>query len=614
MPDFKTNDIVKFTVKGQEYYGKVEKVTPTKLTVSDLEDYETHVLSKEKATRLEPVLLDEETYKKFAQYEITVQDIIKDNVVERIVNKDNYVITLEDIFCVIKKLIGEMHDKERFINEWFCYFYDVLVNTEYRGVDNSFYNRNILLGEVLQALMDYAFFDFDFGFDKEYTELQHFFEDERKPLINRRYPRYAKINLLLQLENENSLNCASEEEVALYKKFALELCEVGDERGLLAVGYGSYGGNRVFACDWKKSEECMLKLIETVDDMPDKAFYANTLGYIYYYGRCNNGIPEYEKAYHYFSFAAFNRVYEAEYKIADMYQHGYSVPKSTETARSIISRLYNENLEYIQNGQFDCKFADIAFRMGNLCKVRENLYYPDIDTMLIYYYQASFAIRMRMLESDYYGDRKVADAIETALRDTKEIMNFKHSDKVRRLSISSILYDHLSKGNALDVKAKMLSSGKCKLTIQPHKKWQERYPKRLFITIPELDMCGLYDSITVTVIPCGENEIFCPDKMFTIDSIEGNVFSFDGFPMLFCEDCLFEIKKPKNDSQKHRFVSVQFTPGGKSYDYLCDDTSIKVGDNITLSANGEEKEVPVVNVFEKTESETKLPIKAYKRI
>ena len=35
--------------------------------------------------------------------------------------------------------------------------------------------------------------------------------------------------------------------------------------------------------------------------MPKKAFLANTLGYIYYYGRCNNGNPEYELAYKYAS-------------------------------------------------------------------------------------------------------------------------------------------------------------------------------------------------------------------------------------------------------------------------------------------------------------------------
>ena len=93
---------------------------------------------------------------------------------------------------------------------------------------------------------------------------------------------------------------------------------------------------------------------------------ANTLGYIAYYGRCEDGIPDYETAYKYFSFAAFNGVYEAQYKIADMFQKGNGVTRSPETAQGMIQRLYNENLRYIQRGIFASKFADVALRMGGL--------------------------------------------------------------------------------------------------------------------------------------------------------------------------------------------------------------------------------------------------------
>ena len=126
-------------------------------------------------------------------------------------------------------------------------------------------------------------------------------------------------------------------------------------------------------------------------------------------------------------------------------------------------------------------------------------------------------------------------------------------------------------------------------------------------------MCGFYDSLTVIVKPLG-NETLCPDEQFTVDRMDYNAFYFDGFPVMFCENCTFEIKNPKTDNKKYRFVSVIFGQGGKSYDYLCDDESIKIGDRIKVIANDEEKEVIVVGIFEKNESEMFLPIKKYKRI
>ena len=272
-----------------------------------------------------------------------------------------------------------------------------------------------------------------------------------------------------------------------------------------------------------------------------------------------------------------------------------------------------KNIKYIENGEFDCKFADIALRMGNYCKDTNDPYESDFDEMLKYYYQADFAVRMRMKQTNYYGDCKVAKAIDNALAETKEAIEFKTQNKIEWLSICSIFHDYLSSGNKLDVRAKKMAAGKIKLIFKPHSKWQEKYTGRVFITIPDLDMCGLYDSLTVIVKPLGE-EIDYPEEQFTVDRMDYHAFYFDGFPVMFCDNCIFEIKKPKTDSKKYRFVSVVFGQGGKSYDYLCDDESIKIGDKIKVTANNEGKEVTVVSIFEKTENEASLPIKRYKQI
>lgn len=612
MSEFKINDIVTFSQNGRYTYGRVVKVTEKRLTVFDFGIFDETVISKEKAKPVPPIPLGRETYKKLARYEITLTDVVKNNIPESIVNAGNYTVTISDLLCVLKKLRAEKIDFETFGYEWFYYFDDVLSETEYENTDNDYYNENTVLEEIHDCLL--FFEDYEINFDKLIGDVETFLSDKNKPLLKRRFTENAKIDLVRSLNDDTNLEMATEDEVTLYTKFAKELCEKNNREGLLAVGYGSYGGNRAFPCDWKKSEECMLKLIETVNTMPDQAFYANTLGYIYYYGRCNNRVPEYDKAYKYFSFAAFNQIFEAEYKIADMYRNGYGVPKSPETALNIIDRLYEENLQIFQKGIFNCKFADVAFRLGNICKDEKDSSQDHYYCALAYYYQADFAIRMRMLEANNYGDEKVAQAIRKAFDEAKELVNFKPQKTIGFYDISHIFQSFLKGGNLLELKIKALSHGKYKLTFRAHNKHGEACPKRLFITIPELDMCGMYDSLTVTVTPHFYESVFCDEGTFLIDEMQYDRFSFDGFPVFICEDCEYKIKRPSQSDRKYRFVSVRFGPSEKTYDYLCENDNAKIGDSVTVQINKETAEATVVRIFEKSENEIEFPLKFYKKL
>lgn len=120
------------------------------------------------------------------------------------------------------------------------------------------------------------------------------------------------------------------------------LAESDDPNALEAFGYACYGGdNPVFECDWVKARDCFLKLcsLDTADDL-DKCYFANTLGYIFYYGRCNDGVPENEKALKYFTVGANGGIYESMYKLADMYINGYGTDKNKRAAEYLISSVY----------------------------------------------------------------------------------------------------------------------------------------------------------------------------------------------------------------------------------------------------------------------------------
>lgn len=615
MTEFTIGDIVKYRIASKTGCGRVLHITPKKLQIYDFEANVTITVAKDCAEILPKILLGAEMYARFARYEITVQDIVKDNVWQNIVNADNYRITLEDLLCVLEKIVLHNTDEDTFFDEWFCCISEEIENYSSDETPESFYGREYIFKKVFSELECWMYFAMSPDLHVLIDEIKMFLEDENKPLTERRFSDDEKISFVQFFDNDSHLNDANEDEVTLFVRFARELCEKENPVGLTVVGYGCYGGNRAFACDWKKSEECVLKLFELSEDEQDRSFFANTLGYIYYYGRTTNGVPDYEKAYKYFSFAAFNGVYEAQYKIADMYRNGYGVIKSRRTAENIVSRLYYENSEYIQKGIFDSKFADVAFRLGNLYKDDKNYYESDFEKMLDLYYQARFAIRMRMNETNYYGDEKVAAAIDDALAQTKKAIDFKPVKKTIWYSLYSLFYDYLNNGGMLDIKVKEMANSKYKLVFKVHNRRNDEKVKRLFITIPELDMCGLYDTVTITAVCDSDTSfVFCTEETVTVDSMEDDSFSFDGVPCVFLQDCYFEIRKPKNDEKLHRFVSVQFNPGGYLYDYLCDDENIKVGDKVKITALGEEKEVTVVKIFEKTESETSLPFKAYKKL
>ena len=62
-----------------------------------------------------------------------------------------------------------------------------------------------------------------------------------------------------------------------------------------------------------------------------------------------------------------------------------------------------------------------------------------------------FAIRMRMLETHYYGDNKVRKAIREALDATKQALFFRPRRTTKYYALSHLLADALSDGRKLDL-------------------------------------------------------------------------------------------------------------------------------------------------------------------
>ena len=73
-------------------------------------------------------------------------------------------------------------------------------------------------------------------------------------------------------------------------------------------------------------------------------------------------------------------------------------------------------------------------------------------------------------------------------------------------------------------------------------------------------------------------------------------------------------KKPDPSGDVYYLVTVVFEESGRSYDYLCDDRTVNVGDTVIVNGYDGETPVKVVAVADKYESELVRPVDRYKKV
>ena len=323
-------------------------------------------------------------------------------------------------------------------------------------------------------------------------------------------------NKILEWTDWEKNECtAPVEEYDTYRELVLKGAEKDWPEALEALAYASYGGNNVFPTNWKKSEECLLRLIE-IQPEPLPQYY-NTLGYIYYYGRSTEGVPQYEKAFQYFSVGAILGAYESRYKLADMLLSGNGVPKNVEAAAILVKSLYKENRDILEEGTADCKFADVALRLGGLHERGDGVE-QDLKTAYSLYLQASYAIKERMKTGDHLGDKSVAEHIEEALRRVRETLPedfFKDSYHAPGpFLIGALLED----SEGLDMAA-VEKNGSWYLLARRADADEDGKVKKHLLTLAEMNICTLTDTIVMRIDEPEEVETYSPTSNVYVNHI-----------------------------------------------------------------------------------------------
>ncbi|MDO4502884.1 MAG: hypothetical protein Q4D06_06840 [Coriobacteriia bacterium] len=588
---------------------------------------------------VEPTLLiiSQEDLRALIRYEITGQELKGNYPSAFLTSNDFYQMTLDDLEVALWNLHNSDATDEEILEGW---LHPVLrdLEEEYgiqKAVDGETEDAagdqdipglptaSSIIDQTLGALIA-RYWEGDQTVDL--TELlqtiRQFRRDRDLPLSQRTLTLTQMTIFVSEWDNARVAAFGTPEIEALYTKCVNALAEANVPLGLREKAYACYGkGNAGFDEDWEASRDCLLKL----EEIAPEADYANTLGYIYYYGRCNGGVPEYEKAFYWFSLGAAGGIYESRYKLADLIKDGKGCHKSPKIARKMIEDLYGENLDLFCLGKANTKFADISLRMGKLHLSDD----PEEDNpafALSCFLMAKTAIRMRRQSMDAYGDARVEAAIDQALANVIETHDcFKKNTRPTFDSLVMLLFFGLGLGlRRWQVDYTWKDDRTLKLVFRMQAKSGERYAPKIPVTILQSHFCGFLEKMTVTakLVDGAERQDalgFLEEKgTHYFDEVKelwggGNALLAYGKEVAQLP-CTFTICCRNIAGKSNRYVAVAFDDADMPYQYLCDDPSIQPGTRVLVPFGKKEREGTVLRACERFDSELELPKRAYRQV
>lgn len=447
-------------------------------------------------------------------------------------------------------------------------------------------------------------------FCEQIEKIDWYIDDRNKPLAERHFAKDEKRSYIWHFENDSITESAEEYELWLCRLFTEELCSEDDIIALRVKGYASYGGNRLYPCDWFASRDCMERLLK----LSGEGVYANTLGYIYYYGRCNKGEPEYEKAFEMYTIGAKEGFYESSYKLADMYANGYGCIKNPVTAKLIYLSVYNECKEDFLYGQ-GSNLADAALRMGRVFLDGIGVE-PNPRDALGYLLEARYAQNLRMEKSGFYGIGTVTQNIENAIRKAKEQLGEDYFVPYITDGACRLAEGFVDGNNIAEVSADLCQDGTAALKLQ-----RLAYYGRTGIQLvrePRLELCEWFSALSFIALRPKLSKKLRKGSVRT-DRVCWNgmkarlEFFLQGERVAWIafDELRFYGKEPA-DGEEYRLATVVFSPYGKSYDYLCSIDNVKAGDRLVVPTQSGNATVTVLRVYTARGSELKLPLERYK--
>ena len=605
--------------------GEVFSFTKTKLTIDFLDvdyfDPEQVTLKKTEVKNVDDRLLESSKLRQFITGKISFEELTGGtNILPKSIESTlkPYHITISDLIQGLR-----IYSTKSFIE--ICEWVDTIVfyseeiafsENPWEDIRNKVTKKDIL--NLAAREFDEFRWTYEYNVEEANLTLEHLASEISLWVVSKGKELPSSIvRIVAEQFDCDSIDKESPATQKLYKRCLDILCAEKDPKAIQRRGYCYYCGTKIYPNDWIKARNAFLEYYQLTGD----ASAANTLGYIYYYGRCNKGIPEYEEAFKYFSIGHAYTYFESTYKLADMFAHGYGVVKEGDTANHLYWSVYQQTLKRFIKEDYSGKFADAALRMGNCFRYGIGAR-TDLETAYFYYLQADLAIRKRTEVADHYGDTVVFNGVQRALEEVRK----EYAEKGRKTIfanprwLSWTLIDH----RRCKLKIRELEDGVLSLTTSPMKRRDEERAPLMLITIPKSDYCELTDKFKLRTyknceysIPGGGNEILFDSYQYNWNGTTEFYLGDDLVGTITTDAYIFYAplrKAVKPEGKLYHFVRVIFEESGRRYDYICEDASVKDGDKVVIQGYDGEKKVKVVEVFDRHENQLGLPLERYKKI
>ena len=553
MEEFKKNCFIKFTIKGKEYSGNyIRSVNANRCQVAN-DSGTKFEIEKKYVTRNEPTVVSPEQLRRLWRYEISWQGLEKELDMSRPIDYDDYEVTFGDLRAALTRIKTERIANAKIKTEWYKPTSKTKKGTEYKGVHFEKSSGGV---EVIEGLPDRSDILWDiyselkrlrdddspvYELADEYiSRMDSFVENEKKPISERNYSIEQKWNFVSRWHHY--LDEADERVLDYYREFVNELCSSGDMEAMELKAEECAGGDEAFDCDWEYARKIYEMLF-----YKDGVKHSSDLGEIYYYGRCNNGIPEYDKAYRHFLIDSLGfKISESRIYLADMFYNGHGVPQNKPYAYYLLDSMCDELEDRIYgrtSGRgFDfitydlLMYARISKIMGDYVNAggvlgMHNYYWHDdgyvndgLNPEKAYsLYLRAYSALTGCDPDDLSSYPGLAEKITDKLEALETSGSIKKREKTVEVNIGALLSDYRKGYSTIIMNAERLENGDMKLVYYLNKNTAEGFSRNwcigitvpqekgepsetiknempgMLITIPEAGFGGIVETLTLIV-------------------------------------------------------------------------------------------------------------------
>lgn len=617
--------VVSYEQNGETRYARVVISNDEYIFAEDTETGKRLVLMANDVKPADTFEISMENLEKFCRYEVSWNEIIGSEAAHcTLTCADPYEIKITDILTAMDRIKNENIPKEQACSEWYdplCQIFRPgmkLVKPENpiesRPSIDALPSRESIISYLLSGRLHYLLANSHVPFsdihDLVCDRIKNLLADEDKPLYERTYTDRDRELFLKYWDDPNKLNnCRDELTLLIYKAFADTLALQGNVVGLHAKGFGSFGGNAAYLCNWVDAQLCL----DTAYIITGEAEYAFALGYIYYFGKSTDGRPDYERAFKYLSIGAAAGIGISQCLLSDMFRKGQCVSANSRIAEKMIFELYDKLTDKIHSGFFNNNFPETALRMGNFAndfrKSEDDIYKPPY----YYYLLARFTLRMRRNKHYHYGDRELADSIDSAINNALASgKSIPHSPEAA-VNLENILDSYFLEKYCFMMKIRKLKNGDIRftITIEPN----SNNVTDILVCVPEVGYCGVTDKLIVTLK--GGDIVLADEsaKGIKFSGMSYKSFTLDGMPIMKIISGKIYFRKPAQAMRKHKIALVKLTESQKTEEYLADGFDNITADTLVHveTADGI-KEGTVISLFTKEEDELHFSIDSYRSI